>query len=189
MAKILIVSSNEKSTELIKDLLGKKFLPSILTTKSAAETKRLIHCSDVDIIIINTPLSDEFGIELAEEITTISHSSIIMLVKNELANELKHKAGKFGVFVLAKPLVRSMFDQAIEMLSIVRQRIIQQKKENLILQNKIEELKLINRAKFVLMEYLNMNESAAHRHIEKQAMDMRISRHQIATEILKTYEI
>lgn len=50
------------------------------------------------------------------------------------------------------------------------------------------EARLIERAKEVLMEYLKMTEAQAHRYIEKQAMDMRITRREVAESILKTYE-
>ena len=37
-------------------------------------------------------------------------------------------------------------------------------------------------------QYLNMSEAEAHRYIEKQAMDMRMTKKQVAESILKTYE-
>ena len=47
----------------------------------------------------------------------------------------------------------------------------------------------MDRAKCVLIQYLNMTETQAHRYIEKQAMDLRTTRRQIAEGILKTYEV
>lgn len=51
-----------------------------------------------------------------------------------------------------------------------------------------DEIRLIERAKEVLIEYLKMTEAQAHRYIEKQAMDMRITRREVAESIIKTYE-
>lgn len=51
-----------------------------------------------------------------------------------------------------------------------------------------EEMSLIDRAKLALMLYLNMSEPMAHRYIEKRAMDMRLTKKEIAKNILKTYE-
>jgi len=67
-------------------------------------------------------------------------------------------------------------------------RITGLKNENIKLQKKIEDIRLIDRAKCVLIQYLNMTEPQAHRYIEKQAMDMRITRAEVAQGILKTYE-
>ena len=54
--------------------------------------------------------------------------------------------------------------------------------------NQIEEIRLVDRAKCALIQYLSFTEQQAHRHIEKQAMDMHITK-EVALGILKTYEI
>lgn len=51
-----------------------------------------------------------------------------------------------------------------------------------------EEMEIINRAKTTLMEYLGFTEPQAHRYIEKHAMDMRVTKIEIARNILKIYE-
>jgi len=51
----------------------------------------------------------------------------------------------------------------------------------------MEEVRLISRAKCVLIQYLNMNEAQAHKYIERQAMDMRIAKKAVAENILNTY--
>jgi len=61
-------------------------------------------------------------------------------------------------------------------------------KENRELKQKIEDIRIIDRAKYVLISRLNLSEEEAHRAIEKQAMDMRTSKKSIAEDILKTYE-
>lgn len=60
--------------------------------------------------------------------------------------------------------------------------------ENDLLRQKIEDIRLVDRAKCVLIEYLKMSEAQAHKYIEKQAMDLRQTRQEVATAILKTYE-
>ena len=52
---------------------------------------------------------------------------------------------------------------------------------------KMEEIRLVNRAKWLLIEKLTMTESDAHRYIEKQAMDQCVSRREIAKGIIQTY--
>ena len=62
------------------------------------------------------------------------------------------------------------------------------KKENNKLLQKIEDIRMIDRAKCILIQYLNMTGAEAHRYIEKQAMDMRSTRKVVAEGILRTYE-
>lgn len=52
----------------------------------------------------------------------------------------------------------------------------------------LSEIKLVNRAKCVLIEYLRISEKEAHRQIQKRAMDQRITLTEVAMDILKTYE-
>ena len=47
----------------------------------------------------------------------------------------------------------------------------------------------MERAKYVLIEHLGFSEEQAHRYIEKQAMDRRMTRRGIAEGILNTYEM
>ena len=61
-------------------------------------------------------------------------------------------------------------------------------KENVRLKKQIDDIRLINRAKYILMEYLSMTEAQAHRYLEKQAMDMRVTKAEVAKSILSTYE-
>lgn len=67
-------------------------------------------------------------------------------------------------------------------------RVRELERENELLKRKLAEDKLVTRAKFALIQYLKMTEPQAHRYIEKQAMDMRVTRKEIAEGIIKAYE-
>ncbi|MEE1492275.1 MAG: ANTAR domain-containing protein, partial [Massilioclostridium sp.] len=111
-----------------------------------------------------------------------------LLVKSELADDISAQVEDFGVLVVSKPLSRQLFYQSIKLVMVTRRRILGLKTENDKLQNKIEEIRLVNRAKCVLIQVLKLTEPQAHRYIEKQAMDLRLTRRAVAENILKTYE-
>lgn len=71
----------------------------------------------------------------------------------------------------------------------LKNRLLNLKKENEKLRNKIEEIKIVDRAKLILMENENLNEEQAHKYIEKQAMNERVSRYLVAKDILIKYNI
>jgi response regulator NasT len=60
--------------------------------------------------------------------------------------------------------------------------------ENEKLKHIVEDMKIINRAKFLLISCLGMSELQAHRYLEKQAMDLRISKQQVAKQVINTYD-
>ena len=50
----------------------------------------------------------------------------------------------------------------------------------------MEELRLINKAKWVLMERQGMKEDEAHKAILRQAMEQRISKKEVAEQIIRS---
>ena len=106
--------------------------------------------------------------------------------ENEAAADSKVAA--FGAFVISKPLNRQLFSKAVRYMQAAQNRMNGIRRENVKLQKKIEEIRLINRAKYILMEYLSMTEQQAHRYLEKQAMDLRITKLEVAKNLLSTYD-
>ncbi|MFR1758817.1 MAG: ANTAR domain-containing response regulator, partial [Christensenellaceae bacterium] len=102
--------------------------------------------------------------------------------------DLSAQVEEDGVFVVPKPVNRPFFYQAVKLASASRRRMLSLEQQNMRLQQKIEEIRLVDRAKCTLIEVLKLSEAQAHRYIEKQAMDMRITRREVAENILKTYE-
>ena len=74
------------------------------------------------------------------------------------------------------------------LLNASRKRVQFLENENQKLQKKIEEIRLVDRAKLILIQVLKMTESQAQRYIEKQSMDLRQTRVVTAENILRTYE-
>ena len=93
----------------------------------------------------------------------------------------------YGVIVVPKPINTMLFSQSLGVVRAAQKRYAGLTKENERLRSTIEEAKIINRAKLLLMQYLSLSEERAHKYIEKQAMDMRTSKIEVARQILKTY--
>ena len=89
---------------------------------------------------------------------------------------------------MARPLGKKSLRSALRFALIARDRLAHIRADNAQLRGELQETRLVDRAKCILIQYLNMSETQAHRYIEKQAMDMRISRLNVAENILKTYE-
>lgn len=61
-------------------------------------------------------------------------------------------------------------------------------KKTVSLEEKMIEIKIVNRAKWTLINSLEFSEDDAHRYIEKQAMDRCLSKRIIAEEIIRSYD-
>ena len=188
MENALIVSSTDAGIKALFDLLKDLRLQDVQFAMNGGEGRRRLVGKDYSLAVINTPLRDEFGSDLACHIAENTTAGVVLLVKAEHAAEINAKVEASGVFVLEKPLSRRMFQYTMRMMEAMERRLQLLKKENLRLQNKIEETRLVDRAKLVLMECLKMSEENAHYYIEHQAMNMRCTKKEIAQSIIRTYK-
>ena len=185
---VLSVAAAEKFHTSLRELLPAGRYSPVRCANDASEARRCILESRYDIIVISAPLRDEFGSDLACHIAETTAAGVVLLVKAEHVAEINAKVEPSGVFVLEKPVSRSMFQYIMRMMSAMERRMAILKRENVRLQNKIEETRMVNRAKLVLMECLKMSEENAHYYIEHQAMNMRCTKMEIAQSIIRTYK-
>ena len=188
MDSVLIVSNTSSTLGIISDLLNSQSFSRIVTSQHCGEARRSLIQDSYDLIIIDSPLSDESGEDFALYAAEQTDSGIIYIIDNERLYDVSSEVEDAGVFVLPKPVSPEFFYQAVKLLIASRKRVHYLENENLKLQRKIEEIRLIDRAKCILIQYLQMTEPQAHKYIEKQAMNLRQSRVQMAESILKTYE-
>ncbi len=141
------------------------------------------------LAVVNAPLTDETGLELATELTGSTLAAVILLVKAELMSMVYAPATEAGVLVVSKPVIPQVFQQTLQLAAATRSRLLVLSRENERLHQKLEEIRVIDRAKCLLIENMRISETEAHRAIEKQAMDRRVSRVLIAKELLKRFEL
>lgn len=144
--------------------------------------------NDFEVVIINTPLPDEFGHELGTDAVEKTDAGVILLAKTGTAEQIADKLQDFGVLVLAKPFTGPQFRQAVQIAASSYKRLAVLRTENAKLLDKIAQLRLVDRAKCYLIEKKGYTETDAHRLIEKRAMDTRMSRGEVAQEILEDEE-
>lgn len=185
MLSILIAGKTEQICDNISELLVSE--DCSITCLTDGISMRSISVENFDIIIVSTPLSDEFGLDLVADLKEKTHAGFIVLAKSDIADEVQSKLKFAGAFVIGRPFNKSVLTQAIRFCSVAQEsyRALEAEKERL--SQQLTEIKVVNRAKALLMQYLNLSEEQAHRHIQKQAMDLRKTQLEIAEDILKTY--
>jgi len=188
MESALVVSNAEKETAFFTELLSAASIHRIASIKSVDNAQKLILQEDFDLVIVNAPLRDESGENFSRHIASRGISQVILLVKNECFASVSAACEDDGVFVISKPVDKTVFLYALSMAKSVQKRIKRIQNENVQLKQKIEDIRIIDRAKCILISIMKMNEQEAHRYIEKQAMDIRSTRRIVAEGILKLYE-
>lgn len=184
---VLLVSSSEKGTQAIRALLRDTPFSALTVANTAGEARRMAFGGRFDAVIVNAPLGDEFGTDLSIDLARGTTAGVLLVVRQELTAKAQAATELYGVQVQAKPFDRHELVHNMYLLASVRDRLAVLENENRRLKEKLAEIKLVGRAKHALIEQLGMTEPQAHRYIEKQAMDLRVSRGEVAETILKTY--
>ncbi|NLT13755.1 MAG: ANTAR domain-containing protein [Clostridiales bacterium] len=185
---VLVVSSSEKFNATTATLLPVTDFYPVTLAKSVSEAQRKLLERAYDIVIVNAPLPDDFGMRLAIDVCASSDAGVLLLVKSELYNDVYAKVVEYGVMTLSKPTSVQLVAQTLRGLCATRERMRRMEEKQKTVEEKIEELRLVNRAKWLLIECLNMSETDAHRYIEKQSMDLRVPKREVAENIIKTYK-
>lgn len=189
MENILLVTASKKSADTLLSLVqaGGWHPDRILIAGSCNEARRLLIENHVDLILINTPLLDEFGHDFAIYACQNTLSGVLMLVKSELSDSVAERVEQDGVFVVTKPISRPMFYQSLHLVNSSRMRVYTLQKENRRLRQQMADMRVINRAKCLLIAEKHLSEDEAHSYIEKQAMNYRQTKRDIAEEIIRSF--
>lgn len=184
---VLIVTAPGRFTDSILPLLPMTDYWPVTIAHSVAEARRFLVETAFDLVLINAPLPDDLGMELATDICMTSSAGVLLLVKNDLFPDIYARVLSHGVITLSKPTSTQMVAQSLRILCATRERLRQMEARQATVEEKMEEIRLVNRAKWLLIEQQGLTEPEAHRLIEKQAMDLRLTRREVAQCILREY--
>ncbi|MFR6289883.1 MAG: ANTAR domain-containing response regulator [Peptococcaceae bacterium] len=187
MERILTVAASQQGQLLLQQLLQELPLPGSQHASTGAAARKLLQEEQFDLVLINAPLSDEYG-DLVAKLAFSKSAAVILLIKAEHIDAVREKIAQTGIYMIAKPLRRAVFLQLVQCILQQEKKMRQLQEERDHLKQQMQEINLINRAKLVLMQVLKLSEPQAHRYIEKQAMDLRITKREVAEGVLNTYE-
>ena len=185
---VLVVSASAAFDRTVSDLLPRNDFFPVNMVKSCGEARRALLDKEYDIVLINAPLQDDFGMRLAIDVCSTSHAGVLLCVKSALYNDVYSKVTPHGVLTLSKPTSLPMITHSLRVLCALRERLRKLEAKQQSVEERMEEIRLVNRAKWLLIGELNMTEQEAHRYIEKQAMDRCVTKRAVAEQILSTYK-
>lgn len=184
---ILAASASENFNSALFPLLPESAFTPVRMVSGIGAAQRLLAERPFDFVIVNSPLPDDPGIRFAIDASSAKGTIVLLLVKSDIHPEIYGRVVSHGVFTLPKPTSKQALSQALDWMSSARERLRRVEKKNVSIEEKMEEIRLVNRAKWLLISELKMDEPQAHRYIEKQAMDFCITRRQVAENIIGTY--
>lgn len=185
---VLLVSASEKMTGSLIAMLPEKVYYPLTVVASISEAQRHILEEPYDLVIVNTPLPDDFGRKFAIEASNDRDAVTMLLVRSELYDETYDRVAEYGVLTLSKPTSAAMIKQTLDYMRATRERLYRMQKKTVSLEDKMAEIRLVNKAKWLLIESKKMTEEEAHKYIERTAMDLGLTKREVAQSIVRSNE-
>lgn len=185
----LIVAADRRISSELASAAKRSGAYNIALSFDSTSAKRAVSERAFDLIVV---YADDFAgkeIDLCRALASRGESGIILIESAQKSDDVARRLEDEGVIVLPKPLSRTALFQAIKMIKASNNRIARLLKEKQDLMRKLEDLRLVSRAKLILIQNMSFTEEQAHHYIERRAMDSRITRAEVAIDILKTYEV
>lgn len=181
---VLLVCEDKQIISLIKAFLVAPIF-NLTVTEDFYEASRLSEMRKYDFIIADSTDSScvDFAINISD-----SEATVLILVNSENFEEISYRVERFGILTVSKPLESANFYNMIKVAIAVHYKIQALSSQTIKLKTKMEEIRVVNRAKLILVEKRGMTESEAHHFLEKEAMDNGLKRIVVAENIIHEYE-
>ncbi len=183
-AKVVIAEDEALIRLDLKETLEEEGYEVVAETSRGDEVVDLVreHRPDLAILDIKMPGGD--GLTAAAEITSERLAAVLILTAFS-QRELIDRAREAGALAyLVKPFQRNDLVPAMELAIGRFDEMKALEEENKDLEARLETRKLVERAKGVLMDELDMRENQAFRWIQRRAMDERKTMRDVAQQIL-----
>ena len=178
---VLVVTKDTKISSLVSAILiPPLFELSVCTDFNEARRK----CGERNFNIVLVDFAEGEGTDFAIDISD-SLSTILLLSPSQHFDQISYKVEPYGVLTLTSPFDQFYFYNMIKVAIAVQYKVQVLSSQTTKLKEKMEEIRIVNRAKMLLMQNKSMTEQEAHRYIEKQAMDTGSKKTAIATLIIE----
>lgn len=181
---VLVVSASDSFNTVASSLLSESHYSPIRFVSDISSAKRAVSDRSYDFVIINAPLPDDIGMRFAIDAGELKGTVVLFLIRSEYHDEIHHRVVEHGIFTLPKPLSKPSMINALNWMASAREKLRRAEKKTLSIEEKMDEIRLVNRAKWILISEKGWDEADAHRFIEKQAMDRCISKKAVAESII-----
>jgi len=137
-----------------------------------------------DLVLMDIKMPGTDGLMAAEALR--EHKIPVVLLTAFSSPDLIDRASEAGVYnYVVKPFNPSNLIPALRIALSLQERILRQEAEIEEVNEKLETRKLVERAKALLTEQMQLNEPEAFRWIQKASMDRRLTMKQVAQTVIE----
>lgn len=183
---LLVTESLDTAAQFARLLPADRFAPEY-NVCAAREAAYVLGETAYDVVVIDDSIAGEDARRLAAAAKE-GDAHVLLLAGAERFRETAAFAEAHGFMALPSPVDPTLFKQSLGLMAAASTRIHELEEKADTLQAKMDEMRLVDRAKLLLIQRYKMSEKDAHRFIEKSAMDRCLPRRTIAENIIRTYQ-
>ncbi len=185
---LLITDSRDTAAHFAAFLPADRFAPE-LNVCSPLEAGYVLGETAYDVVVIDDSVPSDAATDLAASAAENGVSGVLLLADGARFEAASRYADQHGFMTLQSPVDPSLLKQSLGMMATISHRMHALESRAASLQKKMDELRIVDRAKLLLIQRFKMTEKQAHRFIEKTAMDRCVTRRAVAETIIRTYDI
>ena len=185
---LLITGSKDTAAHFAAFLPADRFAPE-LNVCSPLEAAYVLDETVYDVVVLDGTVPPDRASALAVRAGETGAAGVLLLAEADRFEAVSALAQAHGFMALPSPVDPEMLKQSLGMMAAVSQRLRALESRAEKLQAKMDEMRIVDRAKLLLIQRFKMTEKQAHRFIEKSAMDSCVTRRAVAEKIIRTYEI
>ena len=175
--RLLAVDCCDGLVDAIKSRALGGCISAVLRASAAQDIPAIVAAQKPDAVVIPGGASAAAAIDAAER-----SSAAILLLTDDTA--LPRRCIRAGVMTAHPDELAAVLPALLA--SAERLRTLRDKTSSL--QQRLDDSRIVARAKLLLISRLGMSEGDAHRYLEKTAMDSCLPRRDVAEGIIRTYE-
>lgn len=182
--QVTVALHNEQAAQKIKYALQRSGYSVGNVCTSGNETLRRVRAQMPDILLINFDMPDITGLEAATIIGDENICSVILFVTNTQKEFCVDLVEDYDITLYLKPISKVALLSTIDTVLQNRRRMRKLENELVMLKKGLDDRKVIEQAKGILMKRKSISEGEAYRRIQKMSMDSRIAMRDIAGKII-----
>lgn len=173
----------------VRSTLERLGLPVVGAVSSPEQAESLYRDADPDVVILSAGFNQGTPVTVARRLMSIRPKPMIFIADNGDRNVVHQAAGAGAFAFLHLPLTEDDLHDAIEVAIARFEELQTVLREKHLLAQTLETRKLVERAKGIFMKRLGLDEPAAHRKLQTESQNRRVTLAELAKRIIENEEL
>ena len=184
--RVLIAEDDLNARSIMVELLGALGHVVVGEVGTGREASALARDVSPDVVMLDVHMPDGSGIEAAEEITQALPGTAVVLFSGDPGVSLTERdiAATSAIAFLPKPAPPTVIDSTLRLAVSRARELVAARQDATTARRQLEDRKLIERAKGILMRRTGSSEQEAYRMLQRTSQDRSVPMVEIAQTVI-----